>query len=151
MKARRKARRLALQILYEMDCSGHAMESTFAYPSGDLNQENGYNDFALQLVAGAWEHRVWLDQVIHRHAPEWPLTQMPYIDRNILRIAIWEFGVYGDTPLKVAINEAVELAKRYGSESSYRFVNGVLGALAAKENDVRQMLLSKINIGSLKS
>tara|TARA_B100001146_G_C16111196_1_gene403734 strand:- start:81 stop:536 length:456 start_codon:yes stop_codon:yes gene_type:complete len=151
MKARRKARRLALQILYEMDCSGHAMESTFAYPSGDLNQENGYNDFALQLVVGAWEHRVWLDQVIHRHAPEWPLTQMPYIDRNILRIAIWEFGVYGDTPLKVAINEAVELAKRYGSESSYRFVNGVLGALAAKENDVRQMLLSKINIGSLKS
>ena len=151
MKARRKARRLALQILYEMDCSGHAMESTFAYPSGDLNQENGYNDFALQLVAGAWEHRAWLDQVIHRHAPEWPLTQMPYIDRNILRIAIWEFGVYGDTPLKVAINEAVELAKRYGSESSYRFVNGVLGALAAKENDVRQMLLSKINIGSLKS
>lgn len=151
MKARRKARRLALQILYEMDCSGHAMESTFAYPSGNLNQENGYNDFALQLVAGAWEHRVWLDQVIHRHAPEWPLTQMPYIDRNILRIAIWEFGVYGDTPLKVAINEAVELAKRYGSESSYRFVNGVLGALAAKENDVRQMLLSKINIGSLKS
>ena len=151
MKARRKARRLALQILYEMDCSGHAMESTFAYPSGDLNQENGYNDFALQLVAGAWEHRVWLDQVIHRHAPEWPLTQMPYIDRNILRIAIWEFGVYGDTPLKVAINEAVELAKQYGTESSYRFVNGVLGALAAKENDVRQMLLSKINIGSLKS
>ena len=151
MKARRKARRLALQILYEMDCSGHAMESTFAYLSGDLNQENSYNDFALQLIVGTWEHRTWLDQVIHRHAPEWPLTQMAYIDRNILRIAIWEFGVYGDTPLKVAINEAVELAKQYGSESSYRFVNGVLGALAAKENDVRQMLLSKINTGSLKS
>ena len=151
MKARRKARRLALQILYEMDCSGHAMESTFAYLSGDLNQENSYNDFALQLIVGTWEHRALLDQVIHRHAPEWPLTQMAYIDRNILRIAIWEFGVYGDTPLKVAINEAVELAKQYGSESSYRFVNGVLGALDAKENDVRQMLLAKINTGPLKS
>ena len=151
MKPRRKARRLALQILYEMDCSGHAMESTFAYVSGDIDLENDLKDFTLQLVRGAWEHRAWLDQVIHRHAPEWPLTQMPYIDRNILRIAIWEFGIYGHTPLKVAINEAVELAKRYGSESSYRFVNGVLGALAAKENDVRQMLLSKINIGAIKA
>ena len=151
MKARRKARRLALQIMYEMDCSGHSMEATFVYVRGYIHQEQTSKDFALELVRGAWRHRAWLDQVIHRHAQEWPLTQMPYIDRNILRIAIWEFGVYGHTPLKVAINEAVELAKRYGSESSYRFVNGVLGALAAKENDVRQMLLSKIDIGTLEA
>ena len=106
MKARRKARRLALQIMYEMDCSGHSIEGTFVYVCGYIDQEQDSKDFALQLVKGAWGHRAWLDQVIHRHAQEWPLTQMPYIDRNILRIAIWEFGVYGHTPLKVAINEA---------------------------------------------
>ena len=80
--------------------------------------------------------------MIHRHAPEWPLRQMAIIDRNVLRMAIWEFAINDSTPTKVAINEAVELAKRFGSDSSARFVNGVLGTLASKENDIRQILHS---------
>ncbi|MDP6792672.1 MAG: transcription antitermination factor NusB [Anaerolineales bacterium] len=144
MKARRKARCLALQVLYEMDCAGHALDEAFRYQSADAALTEQQAVFALRLVEGAWGQRAWLDQVIHRHAPEWPLSQMAYVDRNVLRIAIWEFALSGDTPLKVAINEAVELAKRFGSDSSSRFVNGVLGALAAKENDVRQQLAAKV-------
>jgi N utilization substance protein B len=80
-----------------------------------------------------------LDQFIGQHAPEWPLDQVAVIDRNILRIALWEFGVEKDTPIKVAINEAIELAKSYGSDSTPRFVNGVLGSLANRQNEIHQM------------
>ncbi len=84
-----------------------------------------------------------LDTFIAEHAPEWPLNQVAIVDRNILRIALWEFAVKGDTPIKVAINEAVELAKTYGSDSSPRFINGVLGSLAARENEIRQSFKSR--------
>ena len=145
MKARRKARCLALQVLYEVDCSGHTVEEAFGHQRAVSALTEIQATFALRIVEGAWGQRAWLDQVIHRHAPEWPISQMAYIDRNVLRIAIWEFGLSGQTPLKVAINEAVELSKRFGSDSSARFVNGVLGAVAAKENDVCQMLAAKVN------
>ena len=79
-----------------------------------------------------------LDRLIQKYAPEWPLDQMALIDRNILRMAIWEFAAERQTPLKVAINEAVELAKLYGSDSAPRFVNGVLGALATRQTEVTQ-------------
>ena len=144
MKSRRKARCLALQVLYEVDCSGHILEEAFVHQRAVSALTDIQAAFALRIAEGAWGKRAWLDQVIHRHAPEWPLSQMAYIDRNVLRIAIWEFAVSGETPLKVAINEAVELSKRFGSDSSARFVNGVLGPLAAKENDVCQMLAAKI-------
>jgi N utilization substance protein B len=81
-----------------------------------------------------------LDQFIAEHAPEWPLEQVAIVDRNILRIALWEFAVYGKTPIKVVINEAVELAKVYGSDSTPRFVNGVLGSLANRQNEIQQSL-----------
>ena len=81
-----------------------------------------------------------LDEIISRHAPEWPLDQVAIIDRNIMRIALWEIAVSNQTPLKVAINEAVELGKIYGSESTPRFVNGVLGSLALHYNDIIQTL-----------
>ena len=144
MKARRKARCIALQVLYEMDCSGHALAETFENRRAAAALSDLQASFALWLVEGAWGKRAWIDQVIHRYAPEWPLSQMAYVDRNVLRMAIWEFALSGETPLKVAINEAVELAKRFGSDSSSRFVNGVLGALAVKENDVRQMLAVRV-------
>ncbi len=81
-----------------------------------------------------------LDQFIAEHAPEWPLDQVATIDRNILRIALWEFTIYEKTPIKVAINEAVELAKTYGSDSTPRFVNGVLGSLADRQNEIQNTL-----------
>jgi N utilization substance protein B len=84
-----------------------------------------------------------LDQVIARYAPEWPLDQIAAIDRNILRIATWEFAAQRATPVKVAINEAVELAKAFGSDSAPRFVNGVLGSLAEHENEIAQFLQAR--------
>jgi N utilization substance protein B len=90
------------------------------------------------VVSGVLKHQSVLDSFIHRHAPEWPLEQMAYVDRNILRMAIFEFAVDGETPIKVAINEAVELAKTFGSDSAPRFVNGVLGALVERKESIAQ-------------
>ena len=98
-------------------------------------------EFARQIVFGVLPLTHELDSVIARYAPEWPFDQIAAIDRNILRMACWEFAVQGDTPLKVAINEAVELAKLFGSESAPRFVNGVLGSLADHRTEVSQRLL----------
>jgi N utilization substance protein B len=94
--------------------------------------------FTRHLVDGVLKHRAVLDMFIHRHAPEWPLEQMAYIDRNILRVAIFEFAIDGQTPVKVAINEAVELAKSFGSDSAPRFVNGVLGTLVEHRGAIAQ-------------
>jgi N utilization substance protein B len=89
--------------------------------------------FARELSEGVSSDREALDELIARYAPEWPVDQIAIIDRNILRIAIYEIMSRSDTPLKVAINEAVELAKSFGSDSSGRFVNGVLGTLVLRE------------------
>jgi N utilization substance protein B len=97
-------------------------------------------DFTRQIVLGVWPVVHDLDLFIAEHAPEWPLDQVAVIDRNILRMALWEFAISEMIPIKVAINEAVELAKVYGSDSTPRFVNGVLGSLAARQNEIRQAL-----------
>jgi N utilization substance protein B len=138
MKPRTRARSLALQVLYEVDIANH--------PPGEIYQlrleENPLPDdvaeFARQIIFGVLPIESTLDHLIAKYAPEWPLDQIAAIDRNILRMALWEFAVYGETPLKVAINEAVELAKLYGSDSAPRFVNGVLGALAEHLSEIQQ-------------
>jgi transcription antitermination protein NusB len=128
IQQRQLARRQALQALYEIDCAAHAPGTVI---DERLSEEHPGEEGALflrWLVSGVVRHRPELDKVIHRFAPEWPLAQMALIDRNILRIALFEIGTReADTPAKVAINEAVELAKEFGSDSSPRFVNGVLG------------------------
>ena len=136
MKARRKARTVALQALYEIDCTTHAPESVLEERLVEQPLTEELNDFARKLVLGVLGFTTELDRLIQRYAPEWPLDQMAYIDRNILRMAIWEFAADRQTPIKVAINEAVELAKLYGSDSAPRFVNGVLGALALRQAEV---------------
>ena len=85
-------------------------------------------EFALSLVDGVIAHRGELDKVIAKHAPEWPVDQLAVVDRNVLRIALFELLYLQDVPLKVAVNEAVELGKTFGSDTAPRFVNGVLGA-----------------------
>ncbi len=97
-------------------------------------------EFAYKLLNGVLEHQIGMDKLITRYAPEWPVEQMAVIDRNILRIAIFEFLVDDETPVKVAINEAVELAKLYGSDSAPRFINGVLGSLADEIPQLRSEL-----------
>lgn len=108
----------------------------------DNPMENAGVEFASQLVTGVIAYIDDIDRLIARYAPEWPLDQMAVIDRNILRIAIYEFLILGETPVKVAINEAVELAKLYASDSAPRFINGVLGSLADQGNVIKQQFLA---------
>ncbi len=138
MKSRTKARGLALQALYEIDLSGHPPSDVLLERLEELPMENSLQDFTRQIVFGVLSLENQLDTFIAQHAPEWPLDQVAYIDRNILRIALWEFAIQGNTPIKVAINEAIELAKIYGSDSTPRFVNGVLGSLANRQNEIHQ-------------
>ena len=140
MKPRTRARSIALQALYEIDVSGHLPGSVIQERLEEGELEPELFDFARQIVLGVAPMFETLDHFIAEHAPEWPLDQVAIVDRNILRIALWEFAVYGKTPIKVVINEAVELAKTYGSDSSPRFVNGVLGSLAARQNELQQAL-----------
>lgn len=107
---------------------------------GKLNAGSSLSSPALSfghdLILGVLRTKEVLDRFIQEYAPEWPLDQMAYIDRNILRMALFEFAVDGGTPVKVAINEAVELAKIFGSDSSPRFINGVLGALVPLKDEI---------------
>ena len=132
--ARRKARVLALQALYEVDSVGHEVEGvvTRLLAEGGLSEQNA--DFARELVSGVIQNKEKIDQHIQSLAPAWPVEQIPVVDRNILRLAIFEILLDNKVPVKVAINEAVELAKTFGSDSSSRFVNGVLGSVSALVN-----------------
>lgn len=141
MKPRTRARSIALQALYEIDVSGHDPVMVWEERSGAVSLNKKLSEFAKQIVFGVWPIVNQLDGFIAKHAPEWPLDQVAIIDRNIIRIALWEFTGLGSTPIKVAINEAVELAKVYGSDSTPRFVNGVLGSLANQENEIKQAIM----------
>jgi N utilization substance protein B len=138
MKPRTRARSIALQALYEIDISGHSPELVLNERLSETPLEDNLGDFARKIVLGIIPVINDLDLLIAKHAPEWPLDQVATIDRNIMRIALWEIAVSNQTPLKVAINEAVELGKIYGTESTPRFVNGVLGSLALHYNDIVQ-------------
>ncbi|MBN1640082.1 MAG: transcription antitermination factor NusB [Anaerolineae bacterium] len=132
MQVRRQARIAALQALFEIDSVGHQVGVVLQRRIQEAEMPGAGEAFLSKLVRGVIEHQAALDELIVAYAPEWPIDQMAIIDRNILRIALFEFLVDGGTPPKVAINEAVELAKTFGSDSSSRFVNGVLGTLLAQ-------------------
>ncbi len=140
MKSRTRARGLALQVLYEIDIAHHPPADALKERLEETPLTEDLAEFARQIVFGILPIRHDLDQIIAQYAPEWPLDQIAAIDRNILRMACWEFAVQGETPVKVAINEAVELAKLYGSDSAPRFVNGVLGSLADHQHHIQQQL-----------
>ncbi len=129
--ARRRARAIALQALYEVDSVGHDIEETLTnlLANSGLSEENAV--FAGELVNGVIQNKQEIDQKIKSFAPAWPVEQIPVIDRNILRLAIFEILFDNKVPVKVAINEAVELAKAFGSDNSARFINGVLGSVSA--------------------
>jgi N utilization substance protein B len=140
MKSRTRARGIALQVLYEVDVVGHKAGQALEQRLADESLSDELADFAREIIQGVLPLAPELDRIISAHAPEWPLDQIAAIDRNILRQACWEFAVDGTTPVKVVINEAVELAKLYGSDSSPRFVNGVLGSLADHQWEITQRL-----------
>lgn len=142
MKTRRRARRATLEALYEYDIASHPPGEALQQRLLEAPMTSAGVEFASRLIQGVIEHQLAMDKLIARYAPEWPLDQMAVIDRNILRIAIYEFLVSDETPVKVAINEAVELAKIYGADSSPRFINGVLGTLAERIPELRQELFA---------
>ncbi len=129
--ARSKAREAAMQALYEVDASGHSARSSLAgrVDAWGLSEEAAA--YAETLVEGIASRQPEIDGLISRFAPSWPVDQLPSVERNVLRVAIFEIVAEAGTPPKVAANEAVELARKFGSESSPRFVNGVLGSVIA--------------------
>lgn len=143
MKLRTKARLVALQVLYECDMSEHNPGDVLQLRLEDDPDRDLIAEFARIIIYGVKPITTELDKVISQHAPEWPLDQVAVIDRNIIRIALWEFAVEKCTPVKVAINEAIELAKIFGSDSTPRFVNGVLGSLANRQQEIQQKFDSK--------
>ncbi|MBV6395525.1 MAG: Transcription antitermination protein NusB [Anaerolineales bacterium] len=138
MKPRTRARGIALQVLYEVDLANHPAAEALRLRLEETPLPDELLEFTRRIVFGVISLAHELDSLIAKYAPEWPLDQIAAIDRNIMRMAFWEFAVHRETPVKVAINEAVELAKQYGSDSAPRFVNGVLGSLTEHQDEIRQ-------------
>jgi N utilization substance protein B len=129
---RRKARIAALQALYELDCTKHKAEEALAHLRAEETLPQEALSFSEKLVKGVLQNKPKIDALIKKFAPAFPPEQMSVIDRNILRLAIFEILFNDKTPLKVAINEAIELAKEFGSDSSPRLINGVLGSITTE-------------------
>jgi N utilization substance protein B len=137
MKSRTRARSIALQVLYEVDISNHKPGIVLSNRFQKLKMDDTHKQFISQIVSGVIQYKDDLDEFIADFAPEWPLDQVAIIDRNLLRIALWEIAIYKNTPVKVVINEAVELAKHYGAEGSARFINGVLGGVIENLEEIK--------------
>ncbi len=133
---RRRARIVALQALYEADNSNHKPQDNLRRIIADQRVGKAPAAFAKELVESVLSQRGEIDAKIADTAPAWPVDQLPSVDRNILRLAISEMLRDNGTPVKAAINEAVELAKSFGSEKSSSFVNGVLGSIARQLEEV---------------
>lgn len=133
-RSRRRSRIIAFQALYEADQSGHPSPHVLARHLDEAALSGEAASFVRELAGGVEEHREAIDAMIAERAPAFPLEEMAPVDRNVLRLAIFEICFDNRrAPLAVVINEAVELAKGYGSESSGRFVHGVLGTVAGSE------------------
>ena len=131
--ARRKARTVALQVLYEVDSVDHPWDKVSSrYVKGRRLPEEAVA-FARSLVDGVIANTARIDGTISTFAPSWPISQLSIVDRNLLRLAIYELIIEKASPPKVVINETVELAKLFGSDSSFRFINGVLGSVVETE------------------
>ncbi len=126
---RRRTRVAAFQALCEIDLVNHNLEQVLAETETFHDLSRSATEFLTVLTTGVLENIQQIDNVITEFAPSWPISQMAVTDRNLLRMAIYEMAMLGETPPKVAINEAVEVAKVFGSESSPRFINGVLGSV----------------------
>lgn len=127
---RSAARRMALQVLYEVDITRHAVGQVMNERLADDPGLKPSHIHASHFVRGVLKYRTPLDVLLSMYAPEFPIDQIAIVDRNVLRIALFEMIIDTHTPISVAIDEAVQLSKIYGAENTSRFVNGVLGAIA---------------------
>ncbi len=138
MGTRRKARVQALQALFEIDSVGHDVAEILGRQTEDELLEEESAIFMKELVDGVLSNEGEIDSVIEIYAPAWPVAQMALIDRNILRLAIFEILFNNKVPVKVVINEAVELAKTFGGDNTPKFINGVLGTVSAQSGKKRR-------------
>jgi transcription antitermination protein NusB len=129
--AKRKSRELALQVLFSWDALGDMDLAMANQIVQDGSEEPGVRQRALEMASATWQERDRIDRWLNRLAPQWPTHRQPGVDRNLLRLAVWELTNV-DTPPKVVLDEAIELAKAYSTEQSPSFVNGVLDAVLAE-------------------
>lgn len=132
MSNRHLARTVAMQTLYEWDFRNQSdkdISGQLAYNLKEFAPGLEEDEFTRKLVEGVIKNITAIDKIIVQYAPEWPIAQITIVDRNILRLGIYELKFTEDIPPRVAINEAIEVAKSFGGESSGKFVNGVLGAI----------------------
>ncbi|MCK4362742.1 MAG: transcription antitermination factor NusB [Dehalococcoidia bacterium] len=137
MGTRRKARVIALQALFEVDSVGHDAGETVSRLVTEAALPSDGEVFVRELVDGVLTNKGRIDSIIQTYAPAWPVAQLAIVDRNILRLAIFEISLNNRVPVKAAINEAVELAKTFGSDNSAKFINGVLGTVSAQSSRER--------------
>jgi len=126
LRKRRKSREFALQVLYQLDITEQDVSKVLTQFQNHFVGKGERDDFLERLVLGVTEHRSEIDELIERFSENWRLERMAVIDRTILRLAIFELLYCEDIPPKVTLNEAIELGKRFGSEDSGRFINGIL-------------------------
>ncbi len=126
MSQRRRSREFALQVLYQLEINRQGAQETLTQFQKTYLPKGERDEFLERLVYGVLEHRKEIDRLIKQYSKNWKLDRMPMVDRNILRLAIFELMHCEDIPPKVTLNEAIELGKKYGSEDSGRFVNGIL-------------------------
>lgn len=145
---RSTARRIALQALYEIDSAKHRVGEVLTKNLEYSPEQRTIRNYVKHLVQGVVSHLPKLDVVLQKYAPDWPIDQVAVVDRNILRIALFELGIETRTPVSVAIDEAVVLAKLFGAENTPRFVNGVLGTIADNLEEVRSHLAKNTSLAT---
>ena len=137
---RSAARRIAVQIMYEVDSADHPVGEVLASQLDYHQPSASTREYVSDLIKGILGQYRKIDRIIRHFAPEFPLSQVALVDRNILRIAIYELGFDKRAPERVVIDEAVELAKLYGSDGTPRFVNGVLGAVVSDKDVMTRII-----------
>jgi N utilization substance protein B len=128
MSAKRKVRELAMQILFVWDVQGQADEASAGQIARDRGEDGSIQSRAMEMARGAWDQRQQIDERVEKLAPQWPPRRQPSVDRNLIRLAVWEM-TNTTTPPKVVLDEAIELAKEFSTENSAAFINGVLDSI----------------------
>lgn len=134
MGARRKARELALQMLYQHDVSGNVPDTIISTFEDLQKSKPNTRDFAVRVFKGTVENIEKIDEMIQQQAENWRLSRMAVVDRNIIRMSVYEFLHEDDTPKLVIIDEAIEIAKKFGTQKSSQFINGILDGILKKYN-----------------
>lgn len=134
MGARRKARELALQMLFQFDMSGNAPDMIISTFEELQKSKPNTREFATKIFRGTVDHIASIDDMIQEQAENWRLSRMAAVDRNIIRMSIYEFMHENDTPKLVIIDEAIEIAKKYGTQKSSQFINGILDGILKRYN-----------------